>query len=154
MERAAEPTDVYWENISIKTKQRVVNILITYSVTLLILCLSFGFNYLVAVVKYELENRTKGPSEESYFILITLISIVGSSIVSLVNFLLNKIVRYLTLYERHETYTKYNLSVAIKLVLAMFANTALIPFVVNYSTENWFIRSGLVSDVFFNTLAI
>jgi hypothetical protein len=39
-------------------------------------------------------------------------------------------------------------------VFAVFAKTALIPFVVNYSTNNWFVRSGLVSDVFFNTLAI
>jgi hypothetical protein len=56
MERAAEPTDVYWENVSIKNKQRVVNIVITYSVTLLILCLSFGFNYSVALIKYELRG--------------------------------------------------------------------------------------------------
>lgn len=30
MERAAEPTDVYWENISIKTAQRFKYILLTY----------------------------------------------------------------------------------------------------------------------------
>jgi hypothetical protein len=50
--------------------------------------------------------------------------------------------------ERHETYTAYNLSVAFKLALVRFVNTAIVPVAVNYSSSRWFTDGGLVSDIF------
>jgi len=40
------------------------------------------------------------------------------------------------------------LSIALKLGLARFVNTALIPCIVNNQYERWFIDGGLVSDTF------
>jgi hypothetical protein len=54
----------------------------------------------------------------------------------------------LTVFERHETRTAYNLSVALKLVIARFVNTAIVPVIVNISSNRWFIDGGLVSDIF------
>jgi len=113
-------------------------------------------NYILGVLKANLEEdkKIKDSLGGSYLLLTTLISIVNSSIISLINLFLNRAVRFLTLYECHETYTKFNLSVALKLILSMFINTALIPFFVNYNKEEWFVRSGLITDIFFNTIAI
>jgi hypothetical protein len=44
--------------------------------------------------------------------------------------------------------TAYNLSVAMKLVLVRFANTAIVPIIVNIKSERWFVDGGLVSDIF------
>ena len=62
--------------------------------------------------------------------------------------MLRTVVRYLSIKERHETYTAYNLSVAFKLAIVRFVNTAIVPVVVNYSSERWFTDGGLVSDIF------
>lgn len=85
---------------------------------------------------------------------ISVISLTSGTIVSITNYILTRLIKYVTLYERHETYTKFNLSVALKLVLATFINTGLIPLFVNYQTKNWFTRSGLIDDIFYNTISV
>jgi hypothetical protein len=64
------------------------------------------------------------------------------------------VVRYLTQKERHETHTASNLSVAVKLTLARFVNTAIIPVIVNVRKDRWFVDGGLVSDIFFIMISI
>ncbi len=41
------------------------------------------------------------------------------------------VVRYLTQYEKLETSTAFNVSVAMKLTIARFINTAIIPVIIN-----------------------
>jgi len=65
-----------------------------------------------------------------------------------INIALKTVVRYLSGKERHETYTAYNLSVAFKLGLVRFVNTAIIPVLINLKSERWFVDGGLVSDIF------
>jgi hypothetical protein len=62
--------------------------------------------------------------------------------------MLPKIVRTLSVREKHETLTAYNISVAIKLTLTRFINTAILPVIVNISSDKWFNQGGLVSDIF------
>jgi hypothetical protein len=69
-------------------------------------------------------------------------------VIIIVNKSLLKVVRILSEKERHETITAYNLSVAFKLTLARFINTAIVPVIVNISSEKWFKEGGLVSDIF------
>ena len=56
--------------------------------------------------------------------------------------------RAVSIKEAQETYTAYNLSVAFKLAICRFVNTAIVPTVVNYSYTRWFPDGGLVSDYF------
>ena len=56
--------------------------------------------------------------------------------------------RNLSAKEKHETLTAYNLSVAFKLTFARFINTAIVPVIVNISSDKWFNEGGLVSDIF------
>ena len=56
--------------------------------------------------------------------------------------------RTLSLKEKHENQTAYNLSVAFKLTLCMFINTAIVPVLVNIASNRWFVTGGLVSNIF------
>ena len=56
--------------------------------------------------------------------------------------------RTLSIKEKHETYTAYNLSVAFKLTFVRFINTAIVPCIVNISSDRWFVKGGLVNDAF------
>jgi len=60
-----------------------------------------------------------------------LFSGVISIIILLINYCLLLLIKKLTEYERHRTYTAYNFSVAFKLTLAQFLNTAIIPVIIN-----------------------
>jgi len=73
---------------------------------------------------------------------------VCSIVIVAINQLLGKIVRTLSVKEKHETYTAYNLSVAFKLTFARFINTAIVPCIVNIKVGQWFREGGLVSDIF------
>lgn len=70
------------------------------------------------------------------------------------NFTFGRLVRVLSSYEMHETYTKYYLSVALKLTFTRFINTGVIPLAVHFSIHDWFSTSGLATDVFVITIAI
>ena len=76
-----------------------------------------------------------------------LISFISAIIIFIINFLLKKAVRYLTFKERHESYSDYNLSVAIKLTILRFINTSIVPVIANIHSDKWFIEGGLVSDM-------
>lgn len=56
--------------------------------------------------------------------------------------------------ERHETYTDYNLSVALKLTIARFINSSIVPLVANIALEDWFDDGGLVSTIFYVILSL
>ena len=77
-----------------------------------------------------------------------MLSFVCAFVIIFINTLLKNVVVYLTAFERHETRTAYNLSVAMKLVIARFVNTAIVPVIVNIYSSRWFIDGGLVSDIF------
>lgn len=49
----------------------------------------------------------------------------------LINFILGRCVRYFSSFEKHRTDTSYNASVAIKLTILQFVNTAIISLIVN-----------------------
>lgn len=65
------------------------------------------------------------------------------------NFLLSRLARVFANFERHRTWTEYNLSVANKLTFFTILNTGLVPILVNWDTDNWFTAGGLVDDIFY-----
>jgi hypothetical protein len=44
-ERAPEPTDVFWENLSVSALRRARNVIVTYLATLLVIGCCFGVIY-------------------------------------------------------------------------------------------------------------
>ncbi len=76
------------------------------------------------------------------------LSFVCSFVIVATNISLRSIVRTLSIKENHETYTAYNLSVAFKLGLVRFINTAIVPTVIKWNHAQWFPDGGLVNTYF------
>lgn len=142
-ERAPEPSDVYWENLKITPFQRFLRICATYAATFVVIGICFGIIWGINLANLNLGTRTDIPSGEVKFL-----SFLCSFVIIATNVSLAQIVRTLSIKEAHVTYTSYNLSVAFKLAIARFVNTAIVPTVVNYLHTKWFTNGGLASDYF------
>lgn len=79
----------------------------------------------------------------------------GTSIIVVVfNNILVTLIRRFSASEQHETHTKYTLSVALKLTIATFVNSGIIPLVVNRREQDWFTNSGLALDIYNNVISL
>lgn len=157
MKQAPEPSDIYWENLATTTKQTVEKTIITFMITIICLIISFIVSLMFGIFKDNLENKTNNSTNNEaafQYFLILLITFGNSIFISFINTVLARIIRSLTLLERHETHTQYDLSVSLKLTFAMFINTGLIPLFVNYNETSWFTKTGLSMDILFNLLAL
>ncbi|CAI2369250.1 unnamed protein product [Moneuplotes crassus] len=151
-ERASEPGDIFWDNLGVTIRNRLKRVLWTFLIAIICLGIAFGINFGIRQIKKKIENQDRETILEQY--LIRSLSIFVSFLVAIINTILGRIVRILTSYEKHETYTKYHLSVAFKLTIAMFINTGINPLLVNYGTDNWFDSTGLMVDIFYIALTI
>ena len=118
-----------------------MRVFLTYFGTVLIIGLCFGIIYGINIAKIELKKINSVPEW-----VITALSFLCSFVIMAVNMSLLTAVRTLSIKEKHETYTAYNLSVAFKLTFVRFINTAIVPCIVNISSDRWFVKGGLVED--------
>lgn len=81
-------------------------------------------------------------------------SVLISCTVVGINSVLKIVIRKFSSYEKHDTITSTQISIALKLTIARFINTAVIPIIVNYDVNQWFTRGGLVEDVLIILLTI
>ena len=132
---------MYWENLNVTSLQRFLRVFLTYFGTVLIIGLCFGIIYGINIAKIELKKIDTVPEW-----VITALSFLCSFVIMAVNMSLLTAVRTLSIKEKHETYTAYNLSVAFKLTFVRFINTAIVPCIVNISSDRWFVKGGLVED--------
>ncbi|CAI2379579.1 unnamed protein product [Moneuplotes crassus] len=151
-ERAAEPGDIYWENLAVSTRTRLRKVLWTSSVAIFCLGAAFGINFGIRGIQKSIKNESTSSLAEEYFI--RSLSILASFMIAANNMLLGRLIRVLTSYENHETYTKYHLSVAFKLTFAMFINTGINPLFANFGRKNWFNQGGLMVDIFYITITV
>jgi hypothetical protein len=56
-ERAPEPTDLYWENMSVSSGQRFFRVILTYLSTLVLVGVCFGIIYGLNIAKISLKSR-------------------------------------------------------------------------------------------------
>jgi len=75
------------------------------------------------------------------------ISVISSGSIFVINFILKFSMRALSRNEFQETATKQNISIALKLTIARFINSALVLVVVNDDASDWYNRGNLVWDV-------
>ena len=155
--RANEPTDVYWENLHVSLGDRAWRTFKTWFWTILVLILVLIINVGVAYFKQFLESlkdENSSGANDALFWIITIITLAVSLITAFVNVILGRIVRIFSAYEKHHTYSNYNLSVASKLTIGIFINTGIIPLLANIIPSQWFDNSGIVMDVTFKILAV
>lgn len=116
----------------------------------------FGIYYGLGQLKRYLQGEAENTSGSNTYLvwLIRLVGILASLIAVIVNWVLTFIIRLLSSFEKHSSYTKYHLSVATKLMMSTFVNTALLPLFNNLSTKYWFDSSGLATTIFFNVISV
>jgi len=153
VKRAAEPTDIFWENLAVNRSRKFKYKLLTWIISALLLGIVFVVNLILnRVIKY-LEDDSNHKSNGLNW-LIRFISLGNSILIASINLVLRVIMRALTSKERDSTYTDYNLSVAYKLFIVMFANTSIIPLVTHLSKDEWFGSGGLVINMYMNVVII
>ena len=94
-------------------------------------------------IKEDNEGKEQSQKEQA---LTTFLSILSSCTISFINDNLIKTIRRFTDFERHETITKINVSVAVKLTIARFLNTSVILLLTNDRTKGWFKGASLAYD--------
>lgn len=146
-ERAPEPNDIFWENMHVSTLRRVLYSSLSFLLTAALIIACF---FIISAVKVgqrkaneenkgktlDLKNKTKAQA----------LSALSSVILVVINTLLVTVIRKFSLMERHETITKMNVSVAIKLTVARFINSSAVLVAVNKNAKNWFEGGNLVYD--------
>jgi hypothetical protein len=128
IERAEEPTDYFWENLSMRSKSRVKLILVTYLVNFFCLLVALALYIIIyssAMAIYRSDFMAVLKEQEQIVIRVALT--INSLFIMKVNTIFRKIGKLLSKQEHHETRSKYSSSEAIKLTFVMFLNSCFIP---------------------------
>jgi hypothetical protein len=114
VEKAAEPSDVIWENLEVSSLGRFVRTVIVYLSTVFILAISFLIILALNNVQTD-ENESQNPSK-------TGISIMISIVVSIINFIVEMSINWLTTKERNISISNMMLSNSVKLQMVNIFN--------------------------------
>ncbi|CAI2382738.1 unnamed protein product [Moneuplotes crassus] len=148
IESPPESNDLIWENLSTRKRLKVTKAIKTYAITAFCLLIAGGINYLLN----KLRDQVSGTEQTNPWVFI--VTLITMLCVAFTNQVLCFIIRKISVKERHNTHTSYNLSVAQKLAIASLINTGISPLLVNFGKDNWFHSNGLVVDVVSNTLSV
>lgn len=155
VERATEPSDVFWENLAVTDARRFLRQCLTYFITFLLLCVAFGIYYGLNRLARFLNDKANDENAKSYYRwLVIVVNVIISVITVIINFILDKLIRFLSRIEKHRSYTNYDLSVALKLMIATFVNTSMLPLINNLDKDEWFTNNGLAMTIFYNALSV
>ena len=122
---AAEPTDILWENYGLSQANRFFRRLGSALISLLII--AFSLYTIIAIKRLQINFK---PIESQSFDL--LISACIAVVLAMINFLIRHIMRLLAVWERHTTYTQFNVSVVYRTGLAYFVNSGIVIILANY----------------------
>jgi len=152
-ERAPEPTDVFWENLGVSTFTRLLNSLLSWFFTAVVILAGFGIigsikRWQKAELREAQEEAVLSGGRMSYTDKGAIYAISGfaSAAVVIINELMKYVMRAFSMSEKHETQTKMNVSVALKLTLARFVNSSAVLVIVNWAADQWFDGGNLVYD--------
>eukprot|EP01016_Furgasonia_blochmanni_P025507 TRINITY_DN27373_c0_g1_i1.p1 TRINITY_DN27373_c0_g1~~TRINITY_DN27373_c0_g1_i1.p1 ORF type:complete len:335 (-),score=54.05 TRINITY_DN27373_c0_g1_i1:59-1006(-) len=130
---APEPSDICWENLHISKLSRYIRRSTGFMVSTSILVMS---SVLVLYVSYVEESALKRKLDNFY---LNFIAIGAPVVILLINEVLALAIRALATFEGYSTKTKFYISVAEKLALAQFFNTAMVTLAVKaiFDTNFW-----------------
>ena len=161
--QAPEPSDIIWENLTVSLTQKFCRRVLTALITIVLILLSFfivlGMKH-YQFTKYE-DYTSNGQISNSDNIKLKAISLSFSFTIQFINMLLGISIRYFSGYEKHETWTHYNIAVFYKLVVSTTLNTVVVIILINsvdiqnsyfnpqFGDENWFRTDyGLTTDLY------
>ena len=124
-ERSPEPEDILFENLEyINSLRKVLRILSVYFFSFILIFFCFlivtSLNYLQ---KYIDENK------DFHIVSSYTISLLISCCILIINTIFEKLLDYLTKYEKQSTTTNYYLSKSIKLTIFSFMNSGIVPLI-------------------------
>lgn len=120
--QAHDPSDVFWENLHINSKERFKRELISFFVQLTLILLSL----LVVFLLGQSQKDQAGSGNNGN---VQLISYMISIFITVSNSILSITAQLLTIYQRLETKTKFNVSIAKFISVSLFLNSSVIPIV-------------------------
>ncbi|CAK82674.1 unnamed protein product (macronuclear) [Paramecium tetraurelia] len=130
VKKAPEPGDVIWGNLGITIKEQYKRKLITNAMTLLLLAIGFGLLLALSYTQNVInQNISKGSTAEAA--LVTFIGFASSILILVINTILAKMIIKFAELEQQATRTDYNISVAYKMGVAQFLNTAILTLIIN-----------------------
>lgn len=165
VEQAPEPSDIIWENLNVSFLVKFYRRCQTAVVTTILIVISFFIVF--GIKEYEFnqyqdytDSGKKISNSEN--IKIKAISVLLSFTIQILNVVISVCVRLFSGYEKHATWTHYNISVFHKLVISTTLNTVLVLFLVNsytiqtdrfdptdVNTHHWFTEDyGISTDLY------
>jgi hypothetical protein len=135
--------------MNVKRSVRVRNVALVFIGTVMMSFTCFVMIYYFNVLKQieektKKENLEKGIDDPIINYRIQFISWLMGFLISKLNKILTRVVTVITAYEKHETKTALNLSIALKLTIAKFADSSVVPVMVNLTFNDWQANDGLV----------
>ena len=131
---------------------RICRIIKVFLATIVLIGICFGLIYDLDRAKRHLnQDLTSAMNNQDKT---RFLSFLCAIVITIINILLRRVVRDMTAKEKQRTHTANNLSVAVKLALVRFVNTAIVPVIINVRSDRWFVDGGLVSDIFFIMISI
>jgi len=83
--RAPEPTDVYWDNLSVSYLGRFCRVLMTYFFTILLIGVCFGCIYGITILKRDINEDAKNDELEVPENVLRGLNILASFIIVIIN---------------------------------------------------------------------
>ncbi|CAG9329705.1 unnamed protein product [Blepharisma stoltei] len=143
---APEPTDVFWENLSRTTSERIIKRFQTWIISAIAIFVTFITIYFINDYQQSMYDDQKDSDHSSNGTKTA--SVFLSLLVVFINFVLGRLIRIFSAHESHQTWTLFNVSVADMLILSMSINTGLIPIILTSEhAERWFIPGGLATQM-------
>lgn len=144
-ERAPEPNDIIWENLGTSWIEKFKMQWWTHFYTLLVLVLCFFCIFGLTFLQKYLTDPNEPKVYNKY--VKNLINALGAVFISVVNYLLNFVIKKFASLEKHLTVTGYDSSIASKKIIAQFLNTAIIYIIISWIKDNWIEQSGLIDQL-------
>jgi hypothetical protein len=94
VERAAEPTDVFWENMTMKLKDRVKRSIWTYLATFLVLGVCFMINLAINIKKDSLEEEARLSNSTEALSTVRFLSLFASLVIVFINGILRLVIKF------------------------------------------------------------
>lgn len=144
--RALDPAEIQWDNLSFSLTRKITMRTISFIISAGLLAGSFFVIY--EIQKWQATQIKKG-DDTSTTVYVYIIQVIGSMIILVINITLSQLIYFLGKKELYNTKTDYFISVAIKLGVSSFFNTAMITFIINELQygNNFAIDGGLIFDV-------
>ncbi len=144
-ERAPEPNDIIWENLGIDWIEKFklqwwtafYTFLVLLSCFFCIFGLTFLQKYLLDPADLKISNKKLG----------SFINALGAILISVINYLLNFVIKKFASLEKHLTITGYVSSIASKKIFAQFLNTAIIYIIISWLKSSWIEQTGLIDQL-------